>query len=666
MERIFSVSGKGRGLVSWKILILPILVVILPVSYQEAYGITYDSTLGKTGVSGNDNSHFNALIGTAVDLSGNIYVSDEDSQRVKKFDSSGAFQGWIGNCVSGTNCDTTNHVTTSFCTDCTTLGSSGSGNGQFSFPAGVAVGSGKIYVSDTDNHRVEIFDSAGVYQSTIGVTGVSGPGTDHFNFPSGIAVVSGKLYVVDSLNHRVEIFDSGGVYQSTINISSIPDEEQSGIAVDTAGNIYVSDTNNHRIEKFDPSGGPMLTIGKLGVLGCDSSHFNLPAGVAVDSLGNIYVVDSNNHRVQIFDFTGKYQSTIGKAGVLGPGTDQFKFPFGIAVDSSGRKIIVGDSFNFRVEIFSTLDGLGGLGSPSCPDAVFHTGDDPPPSQLKPSFGGVGNMVFPDGLTVDGKVYDLSKFAQEIPRTIADVGQPITIKIKEQLAHGPSDWRYVAVYMNFEGNDPETYNAHLVMSIDKNDGQKLVDPNGYIKNFIVTTEPDSTSVYTTFSFTAAKAMADSSMIVSAWDSHGRTNNVHVGGAIQFGQDPIIQPQTIPSWLHQYTNVHDADFAVENAGYLKPELFAHISNTLQLWNEPDTGHVLWFFDKLNGQVAILSYDASGNMIWHKEQILEKAPHVTTTTSYSGQHLDRNNDFEMKTAKVSEELKSLQTLERSNFHA
>src|SRR6267143_952481 len=403
MERIFSVSGKGRGLVSWKILILPILVVILHVSYQEAYGITYDSTLGKTGVSGNDNSHFNALIGTAVDLSGNIYVSDEDSQRVKKFDSSGAFQGWIGNCVSGTNCDTTHHVTTSFCTDCTTLGSSGSGNGQFSFPAGVAVGSGKIYVSDTDNHRVEIFDSA-------------------------------------------------GVYQSTINISSIPDEEQSGIAVDTAGNIYVSDTNNHRIEKFDPSGGPMLTIGKLGVLGCDSSHFNLPAGVAVDSLGNIYVVDSNNHRVQIFDFTGKYQSTIGKAGVLGPGTDQFKFPFGIAVDSSVRKIIVGDSFNFRVEIFSTLDGLGGLGSPSCPDAVFHTGDDPPPSQLKPSFGGVGNMVFPDGLTVDGKVYDLSKFAQEIPRTIADVGQPITIKIKEQLAHGPSDWRYVAVYMNFEGND----------------------------------------------------------------------------------------------------------------------------------------------------------------------------------------------------------------------
>ena len=160
------------------------------------------------------------------------------------------------------------------------------------------------------------------------------------------------------------------------------------------------------------------------------------------------------------------------------------------------------------------------------------------------------------------------------------------------------------------------------------------------------------------------MPDSTMIVAAWDGHSRINSVHVGGAIQFGQDPVVQPHPMPSWLHVYNNLRDANFAVENAGYVKPELFAHISNTQQVWSEPNTGHVLWFFDTVNGQVAILSYDTSGNMIWHKEQILEKAPVVTTTT-YSGQHLDRNNEIQMQNAKSSEELRSLQTLERSNFH-
>src|SRR5438309_10522946 len=139
------------------------------------------------------------------------------------------------------------------------------------------------------------------------------------------------------------------------------------------------------------------------------------------------------------------------------------------------------------------------------------------------------MVFADGLTLDGKVYSLNDYAVNIPKTIADVGQPITIKIKEQLAHGPQDWKYVVVYMNFEGKDPETYNAHLILSSDKNDGQKLVDDKGYVKDFAATTELDSQYVYTTFSFTAAKAMPDSTMIVSAWDGHNRVNNVHVGGA-----------------------------------------------------------------------------------------------------------------------------------------
>jgi sugar lactone lactonase YvrE len=594
------VSGKGLGI--GKISIFPILVVILFVtSYQEAYGITYGSTLGETGVPGLGNDHFNALIGVAIDSSGKIYVSDEDSHRIQVFDSSTAT---LASMTIGEP------------------GVAGSDNLHFRFPAGVAVDSaGRIYVSDTDNHRIQVFGSTGGYLSTIGEPNVSGSDSAHLNFPAGIAVNSaGKIYVVDSLNHRVQVFDSylATLATTTIDISSIPNEEQSGIAVDTAGNIYVSDTNNHRVEKFNSSGAPLLTIGEPGVIGCDSLHFNLPAGIAVDTTGNIYVVDSSNQRIQIFDFMGVYQSTIGKSGVSGPGTSQFNFPFGIAVDSLG-KIVVGDSFNFRVQIFDSTGGLETLGTLTCP-ALSRSSGDPLPSKIKPSFGGVGNMVFADGLTLDGKVYDLSKFAQDIPKTIADVGQPVKIKIKEQLAHGPTDWKYVAVYMNFEGKDPETYNAHLVMSIDKNDGQKIVDPKGYIKDYSVTTELDSKYVYTTFSFIAAKAMPDSTMIVSAWDSRARTNSVHVGGAIQFGQDPPVQPE-FPTSVIKFTDYYALKERLGSDGFYGPKILAHIHGTSDVTPDGDSVKVYWLYDTNAHQLTLVVADKDGKRLAEQTQKLDK---------------------------------------------
>jgi len=270
-------------------------------------------------------------------------------------------------------------------------------------------------------------------------------------------------------------------------------------------------------------------------------------------------------------------------------------------------------FNFTVGITN---------SNQCGDGPrSHPGDDPPPSRIKPSFGGVGNMVFADGLTLDGKVYNLGNFAVNIPKNIANVGQPITIKIKEQLGFGPQDWKYIAVYMNFEGKSPETYNAHLILSNDKNDGPKLVDPKGYVNDFKVTTVLDSQYVYTTFSFTAARAMPDTSMIVTAWDGHNRVNNVYVGGAIQFGNDPIVKPYHAPDWLHEYTSFQDASLAVENEGYQKPLIFGHISNSEQVWKGSDGGSLKWLFDDANKTVSLVIYDNNGITVFKKTESLKK---------------------------------------------
>ena len=93
----------------------------------------------------------------------------------------------------------------------TKWGTSGSGNGQFSGPTGVAVdGSGKVYVMDYSNNRVQKFDSSGTYLTK---WGNYGSGDGQFQYAIGLAVDGGgTVYVADDSNQRIQKFDSGGAF----------------------------------------------------------------------------------------------------------------------------------------------------------------------------------------------------------------------------------------------------------------------------------------------------------------------------------------------------------------------------------------------------------------------------------------------------------------------
>jgi DNA-binding beta-propeller fold protein YncE len=83
------------------------------------------------------------------------------------------------------------------------FGSAGSGDGEFNNPNGIAVDTdGSIYVADSSNHRIQVFDSTGAF---VDKWGSNGSGDGEFNAPVGIAVSGGYVYVTDAGNNRVQV-----------------------------------------------------------------------------------------------------------------------------------------------------------------------------------------------------------------------------------------------------------------------------------------------------------------------------------------------------------------------------------------------------------------------------------------------------------------------------
>jgi len=217
-------------------------------------------------------------------------------------------------------------------------GSSGSGDGQFQGPFGIAVDSwGHVYVSDSTN-RIQKFDSNGNFLTKWGAPGT---GNGEFTFPMGIAVdATGNVYVTDQGNRRIQKFDGNGNFLTTWGSQGSGNGQFEGpqyIAVDSAGNVYVSDSGNARVQKFNSNG---TFLAKWGTYGTGNGEFTSPMGIAVDSSGNVYVADmgNSNGRVQKFDGNGNFLFKLGYCndGETPPGDGNICHPAGLAVDSLGN------------------------------------------------------------------------------------------------------------------------------------------------------------------------------------------------------------------------------------------------------------------------------------------------------------------------------------------
>ena len=226
------------------------------------------------------------------------------------------------------------------------LGSWGSGNGQFNTPSGIAVDdNGDILVADGGNNRIQKFSADGRF---IAAVGTHGSGQLQFKFPVGIKIhpPTKRIYVADSTNHRIQVLNPDFSYFSSFG-SRGPDPGQLDypwdVAFDSANNVYVTDSWNGRIQIFAENGEFIRQIGKQGT---GEGELNRPAMIT-SSENELYVSEYNNHRVSVFTTQGDYLTSFGTHG---NGPQQFRNLRGIAVDQSGM-VYVADYGNNRIQVF---------------------------------------------------------------------------------------------------------------------------------------------------------------------------------------------------------------------------------------------------------------------------------------------------------------------------
>ena len=190
-----------------------------------------------------------------TDHFGNVYVSDNQNQRVRKINASGIITTVVGNGTSGDS------------------GDAGAGPlAEISYPGGIKVDAAKnLYVAEYSN-RIRKIDSFGIVSTIIG-TGIAGFSGDGGSCTSAL------------LNHPI------------------------GFIMDALGNMIFADVSNHRIRKVDGMTGVITTVAGNGTAGysgdgmtATAAELNSPAGLCFDNSQNLIIADGQNFRIRKINY----------------------------------------------------------------------------------------------------------------------------------------------------------------------------------------------------------------------------------------------------------------------------------------------------------------------------------------------------------------------------
>ena len=279
------------------------------------------TTVAGSGIAGYDDgfsgdggpatlAHIYNPIAVAVDNAGNMYIADENNQRIRVVSAAGIISTLTGD---GTAAFLGNNAPA--------LGA------ELNTPTGIAVdNSGNIFIADQQNNRIRVVDSFGIIRTYAG-SGFAGYGGDssaatmaRLNAPSDVATDGmGNVYIADAGNNRIRKVDTAGIITTVAGTTIAGFSGDGGPAVaaqlsfpfgikaDHAGNLFIADAGNERIRKVNAF-GTITTVAGSGTAGfagdggpAIAAQLNNPTGIAVDPSGMMYIADGNNFRIRKLD-----------------------------------------------------------------------------------------------------------------------------------------------------------------------------------------------------------------------------------------------------------------------------------------------------------------------------------------------------------------------------
>ncbi len=262
------------------------------------------STYAGTGTAGNsgDNgaataARLNNPSGLDLAPSGDLYIADSKSNRIRKVNTSGLITRFAGEGGTGSSGDGGSAV-----------------SAKMNNPVDVAVApDGSVYIADYGNHKIRKVSTGGIMTTvagtgTAGYSGDGGQGTSaQLSSPAGVAVDPvGNVYIADSGNNRVRKLDTTGVI-TTVAGTGAPGYSGDGgpavnasmmfparVALDSEGNLYLADTLNDRIRRVEA----------LGDLPAPTIQGSTPGSPANDNSPKLYGSSDAGTTVSIYDTPG--------------------------------------------------------------------------------------------------------------------------------------------------------------------------------------------------------------------------------------------------------------------------------------------------------------------------------------------------------------------------
>ena len=326
---------------------------------------------GASGYSGDGLAATSATLsgptGVAVDPGGNLYISDEGNEVIRKVTPDGIINTFAGG--GKTFRDGVSALSAAI------------------LPFGLAVNAaGDLFFGDYVSDRVRKI-SGGIITSMAGngspgYSGDGGPALEAMlNLPTGVALAAdGSIYIADTGNARIRKAGADG------NISTVAGNglfrtggdggaatsavlyQPTGLAVDSAGNFYISEQVHHRVRKVSPDGiiQTLAGTGDPGYTGDGGPAKNAklfgPAGLAADAQGNVYIADVDNSVIRMVSAYGTITTVAGNGrftytgdGVPATSTALFA-PFGVAVDALGS-LYIADTDNERIRRVDAATGI---------------------------------------------------------------------------------------------------------------------------------------------------------------------------------------------------------------------------------------------------------------------------------------------------------------------